>query len=234
MNSPSNNSHPFPPFENNSGSGQQRRRIITIIIMRPTLSFFNFNVEEFDFVANMERRSYRTLMKPRLARKATASARINLNRFWNELEEFYDRRTKNNNNCGMAMPDYTTDIHDHAREEAENRANERLEEEEEEEREAMIRSAKSSKVSKGGEVMANDSNLNVSARMRLHSYDVVDAFEASSDDEEEDYEYDYYGDSMPSSPVTLMFNDLTSDVKLPSPPPPKSLLQLVSMMADKF
>ena len=229
MNSPSNNSHPFPPFENNSGSGQQRRRVIIIIVnMRPTLCFFNFNMEEFDFVANMERRSYRTLMKPRLARKATASARINLNRFWNELEEFYDRRTKNNNNCGMAMPDYTTDTHDHAREEAENRANERLEEEE------AMRSVKAAKYSKNKEVMANDSNLNVSARMRLHSYDVVDAFEASSDDEEEDYEYDYYGDSMPSSPVTLMFNDLTSDVKLPSPPPPKSLLQLVSMMADKF
>ena len=129
MNSPSNNSHPFPPFENNSGSGQQRRRVIIIvIIMRPTLSFFNFNLEEFDFVANMERRSYRTVMKPRLPRKVTAGARINLNRFWNELEEFYDRRTKNNN-----MPDYTTDTYDHAREEAENRANERLEEEEEEE-----------------------------------------------------------------------------------------------------
>ena len=103
--------------------------------MRPTLCF---NFEDFDFVSNMERRSYRTVMKPRLPRKITASARINLNRFWNELEEFYDRRTKNNNNCSSnssnsfeVMPDYTTDTHDHAREEAENRANERLEEEEE-------------------------------------------------------------------------------------------------------
>ena len=57
--------------------------------MRPTLNFSG--EDDFDFVCNMERRSYRTVMKPRLPRKATASARINLNRFWNELEEFYDR-----------------------------------------------------------------------------------------------------------------------------------------------
>merc|ERR1711879_725142 len=153
-------------------------------------------------------------------RKVTASARINLNRFWNELEEFYDRRTKNNNNF-EAMPDYTTDTHDHARQEAENRANERLEEEEE-----RLKSIKANKVSSLNNSMS--SNLNKSARLRLHSYDVVDAFEASSDEEDE-YEYD--DDSIPSSPV--MFNNL-SDVKLPSPPPPHSLLQLVSMMAHKF
>ena len=193
--------------------------------MRPTLCF---DLEEFDFVSHMERRSYRTVMKPRLPRKVTASARINLNRFWNELEEFYDRRTKNNNN-GLAMPDYTTDTHDHAREEAENRANERLEEEEE--NMAAMKSLKATKPINSS--LNNDLNLNLSSRMRLHSYDVVDPFEASSDDEE-DYDYE---DSIPSSPVTLMINDLTapsSNVKLPSPPPPQSLLQLVSMMADKF
>ena len=191
--------------------------------MRPTLCF---NMEDFDFVSNMERRSYRTVMKPRLPRKVTASARINLNRFWNELEEFYDRRTKNNSsnssNNFVAMPDYTTDTCDHAREEAENRANERLEEEEE-----RMKAMKANRVNSSLNHSSSNS-LNKSARMRLHSYDVVDAFEASSEDEEDDYEYD---DSIPSSPV--MFNNL-SDVKLPSPPPPHSLLQLVSMMADKF
>ena len=47
-------------------------------------------------------RNYRRSMKPRLPRKITAASRINLNRFWNELEEFYnrydDRKAKNNNN----------------------------------------------------------------------------------------------------------------------------------------
>ena len=100
---------------------------------------------------------------------------------------------------------------------------ERLEEEEE-----RLKAMKANKVNSSLNNSSNSSNFNKSARMRLHSYDVVDAFEASSDEEEDDYGYD---DSIPSSPV--MFNNL-SDVKLPSPPPPHSLLQLVSMMADKF
>ena len=78
-------------------------------------------------------------MKPRLPRKITAQSRINLNRFWNELEEFYnrydDRKTKNNNNplilqaptSTFKLPAYTTDTFDHERETAENLLNERLE-----------------------------------------------------------------------------------------------------------
>ena len=84
-------------------------------------------------------RNYRRVMKPRLPRKMTAPARINLNRFWNELEEFYnrydDRRAKNNNNPiithpsvpAVQLPAYTTDTFDHEREAAENMLNERLE-----------------------------------------------------------------------------------------------------------
>ena len=86
-------------------------------------------------------RSYRRYMKPRLPRKITAASRINLNRFWNELEEFYnrydDRKAKNNNNpiiskvsfdiCENKLPAYTTDTFDHEREAAENIWNERLE-----------------------------------------------------------------------------------------------------------
>ena len=83
-------------------------------------------------------RNYRRSMKPRLARKVTASSRINLNRFWNELEEFYnrydDRKAKNNNNpiitkvsTELRLPAYTTDTFDHERESAENLLNERLE-----------------------------------------------------------------------------------------------------------
>merc|ERR1712141_885220 len=69
-------------------------------------------------------RNYRRVMKPRLPRKVTAPALINLNRFWNELEEFYnrydDRRAKNNNNpiitkvaTELRLPAYTTDTFDH-------------------------------------------------------------------------------------------------------------------------
>jgi len=83
-------------------------------------------------------RSYRRQMKPILPRKVTAAARINLNKFWNDLEEFYnrydDRRASNNNNPLVdiktvfeALPAYTTDTYDHDREAAENDLNERLE-----------------------------------------------------------------------------------------------------------
>ena len=86
-------------------------------------------------------RNYRRYMKPRLPRKITAASRINLNRFWNELEEFYnrydDRKAKNNNSpiilklssdiCENKLPAYTTDTFDHEREAAENIWNERLE-----------------------------------------------------------------------------------------------------------
>merc|ERR1712156_1288379 len=84
-------------------------------------------------------RNYRRSMKPRLPRKISAASRINLNRFWNELEEFYDRyddrKAKNNNNPIISklssyegkLPAYTTDTFDHEREAAENIWNERLE-----------------------------------------------------------------------------------------------------------
>ena len=86
-------------------------------------------------------RNYRRYMKPRLPRKITAASRINLNRFWNELEEFYnrydDRKAKNNNSPIISklssdmydnkLPAYTTDTFDHEREAAENIWNERLE-----------------------------------------------------------------------------------------------------------
>ena len=131
------------------------------------------------------------------------------------------------------MPDYTTDTHDHAREEAENRANERLEAAEEE--------ARSAKVAKNLNLRDSEKNLNLSesemnlknlSRSRLHSYDVVDPYEASS--EEDDYDDDEEDFGYSASPV--MFNDLDSlaDTKLPSPPTNKSLMQLVAMMADRF
>jgi hypothetical protein len=53
-------------------------------------------------VHDLPARNYRRQMKPILPRKVTATARINLNKFWNDLEEFYnrydDRRSSNNNN----------------------------------------------------------------------------------------------------------------------------------------
>ena len=64
-------------------------------------------------------------MKPRLPRKITASARINLNRFWNELEEFYNRYDERSK--PVILPEYTTDTYDHERESAENKLNEEIE-----------------------------------------------------------------------------------------------------------
>ena len=86
-------------------------------------------------VHDLPARNYRRQMKPVLPRKVTASARINLNKFWNDLEEFYsrydDRRSSNNNNplidVYMPLPNYTTDTYDHDREAAENDLNEKME-----------------------------------------------------------------------------------------------------------
>merc|ERR1711976_876520 len=66
-------------------------------------------------------------MKPRLPRKVTASARINLNRFWNELEEFYNRYDQRAEKPVVKLPEYTTDTLDHKREAAENDLNEVIE-----------------------------------------------------------------------------------------------------------
>ena len=72
-------------------------------------------------------RNYRRIMKPRLPRKVTASARINLNRFWNELEEFYNRYDVRTEKPVLKLPEYTTDTYDHTREAAENNLNEDIE-----------------------------------------------------------------------------------------------------------
>ena len=72
-------------------------------------------------------RSFKRAMKPRLPRKVTSSARINLNRFWNEMEELYNRYDARHSNAADILPPYTTDTFDHRRESAENRANEELE-----------------------------------------------------------------------------------------------------------
>ena len=105
--------------------------------LRATTGSFNHSsISSFE----VPLRNYRRSMKPRLPRKITASSRINLNRFWNELEEFYsrydDRKARNNNNPiiskamsshDIKLPAYTTDVFGHEREAAENLLNERLE-----------------------------------------------------------------------------------------------------------
>ena len=53
-------------------------------------------------------RNYRRIMKPKLPRKITASARINLNRFWNELEEFYTRYDQRNDKPVVQLPGNTS------------------------------------------------------------------------------------------------------------------------------
>merc|ERR1712080_619075 len=70
------------------------------------------------------RPAVRRLMKPRLPRKVTSTARINLNKFWGELEEFYTRgRTETEKPIVMPVWENTDS------EEEENRLNEQIEEE---------------------------------------------------------------------------------------------------------
>lgn len=89
---------------------------------------------EDSFNVDLPVRSYRRPMKPILKRKISSSARINLNKFWNDLEEFYntnnDRLSNFNDSLKteyQSLPDYTTDTFDHDRETAENELNEKIE-----------------------------------------------------------------------------------------------------------
>lgn len=171
-------------------------------------------------------KSYRINMKPRLPRKVTASARINLNRFWNELEEFYDRcgsRKVNNNALMSELPAYTTDTHDHARETAENELNERIEAE----------WLKQEEKRKEAQHMAEQRERQFIMRNRLQSKDILDEDESDSAFSNES--------SRTCSPLPdTIWNNvfqldeekefLASKVSLPSPPHPSTLRDLVSML----
>ncbi len=117
-------------------------------------------------------RSYRKPMKPRLPRKITASARINLNRFWNELEEFYNRYDERTEKPVVKMPAYTTDTYDHDREAAENNLNEAIE----------IEAVKLPQPPTATTLLLRPPPI--SDRVRLQSGDVD--IEVSSEDSEED------------------------------------------------
>ena len=83
------------------------------------------------------RRSYRVSMRPSNPRKSSSGHRIAANRFWNEMEELYsrlaERRARGSEGGSVpeeevrGLPDYTTDVFDHRREEGENELNERCE-----------------------------------------------------------------------------------------------------------
>ena len=62
-------------------------------------------------------RIQRTISKPKLPRKIASSCRINLNKFWGELEDFYINKTSSN---------VIKDLHDNV-EEMENSINENIE-----------------------------------------------------------------------------------------------------------
>ena len=185
--------------------------------------------EELNILDVPPRRDFRRVFKPRLPRKITSSARINLNRFWNELEDFYsrydDRRAKNNNNSqSIIIPPYTTDTFDHRREEAENRLNEQLEMEE------MRRSKL--ETSKPAKIPLPPKTLNLSSRSRLQSYEVFDEDEYIYSSSEDDETSSSSRSSSPTSVALWNVLETTSD-KLPSPPPPRSLVSLVSLMVAK-
>jgi hypothetical protein len=86
-------------------------------------------METTSFSIDLPVRSYRRPMKPVLSRKISSSARINMNKFWNDLEEFYDRFADPSavRSAVEALPEYTSDVDNQDRESAENDLNERLE-----------------------------------------------------------------------------------------------------------
>lgn len=185
-------------------------------------------------------RNYRTVMKPRLPRKITSSARINLNRFWNELEEFYnrydDRKAKCNNNNSFNLeynnlPAYTTDIFDHQRETAENRLNERLESFEDTERlfENEFNEKLEAEAKTDSKVLLRGAQPHMRGlvRQRLQSYEDLEA-EYSSDEYSSSI-----GDSRPNSPMAIWnVFDHGKSASLPSPPPlPKTLADIANLMS---
>jgi len=127
-------------------------------------------------------RSYRRVMKPRLPRKVTASARINLNRFWNELEEFYNRYDQRSEKPVVQLPDYTTDTYDHNRESAENSLNESLASESE---------------------MSNVKNAKIT-KQRLPSDDIEIEVSSSDEEIEDEVFWNVHDFSAQAPPRTLL------------------------------
>ena len=151
-----------------------------------------------------------------------------MNRFWNELEDFYtrldERRAKENNN--FALPEYTTDAFDHNRETAENDLNARIEAE----ADIVIMD----KLEKSSVVLNNSKNISPSIgdkqqqRLRLQSYDVHinSDFDEYDDDEDEDSDVWRSEDDEEQQRVH----------RLPLPPAtsPIMLKNIVSFFAHKF
>ena len=168
-------------------------------------------------VHDLPARNYRRQMKPVLPRKVTASARINLNKFWNDLEEFYnrydDRRLSNNNNPVIdvydRLPAYTTDTYDHDREAAENDLNERMEAEKFE----------------GSTYVSFSSNLDLRPSSSSSS-----SSSSSFDDDQDSGLGDLDGSSYYLPNATCPTRTCWSDV---SPRPPRNLLDLIQRISSK-
>ncbi len=196
------------------------------------------DVETQENLSSPPVRSYRRVMKPRLPRKITSAARIHLNRFWNEMEEFYERysqrKISGNNNDLFLLPDYTTDTYDHDREAAENVANERLEaedddddDEEEEEEEDLL-----SKVVASSELQHQQRRCHIHRlvgleRLRLQSQEILDEDEIASCSSSPEPS---------SSPVETIWNNLRDGEDFVRgqrcPQPPKTLLDLSAFVAN--
>jgi hypothetical protein len=182
-------------------------------------------------------------MKPKLSRKATSAARINLNRFWNELEDFYARQDESK----FELPAYTTDVFDHEREAAENEANERLERtnsctscvDEDEELE-LIQSAADASLEKGHtRMLVSNKHASMSdvarqtLRDRLQSQDILD-LDYLDEDDDDACSFASSSSSRCASPQLLALWNVLEASPLPSPPPPKSLVDIVSIVAQRL
>ena len=163
-------------------------------------------------VHDLPARNYRRQMKPILPRKVTASARINLNKFWNDLEEFYnrydDRRLGNNNNPVIdvfePLPAYTTDTYDHDREAAENDLNEKME----------------------AEKFEGSTYISYSSNLDLRPSSSSSSFDDDQDSGVGDLDTTSYYSTSSSYPTRTCWADA-------SPRPPRNLLDLILRISSK-
>ncbi|XP_059084861.1 uncharacterized protein LOC131881886 [Tigriopus californicus] len=198
-------------------------------------------------------RCHKRTMRPRLPRKLTSAARINLNRFWNELEDFYhrfdDRRFRDHvqhlpaqSVDTLEVVSYTTDGFDHERETAENRLNELLEQqwlEEQRVNQSLIKS----QLPPARNILPLPPKTPL-GRFRLESYDVPDEETCSlgsSSSSSSSSASNSSSSSRCSSPVAFwnvfdtrsafeLDDDDQEDERVPFPKPPSTLIDLASLM----
>lgn len=246
-----NHSETNPGLDNTSNRilcqiQQQQTRITTTSMVKQ----LTFETSHTNMAEDLEvpLRSFKRPMRPRLSRKLTSVARINLNRFWNELEDFYsrfdDRRFQDHvqhlsdqSMERLEVVSYTTDGFDHERETAENRLNELLEQQWLEEQ-RVNQSPIKMQLPGSRDILPLPPKTPL-GRFRLESYDVPDEETCSLGSSSSSSASNSSSSSRCSSPVAFwnVFDtqpafvlDEQDDERVPLPKPPNTLIDLASLM----